>query len=204
MAPDVVSLGAGVGRDYVRMRTFGDGSCFWYALAAALNLYGFRRRSPATQLRIGQDLRRRLLGPHRSAEWVTFFRQRGYGDIAPDLASLAPPHVYADEWVISFAAEMLGLRITIFSAEESGKPHVMHYGPDAEAEVLLCHFPAPLEHFEAILRRGRRRGAFVKHVVHRIGRDVLRRSPKNARRLSEDSVSDVQWEGIFPARRVAV
>ena len=173
------------GGQWVRLPTCGDGNCFFYSLASSLNFMGYRDRALAEQVLIGRNLRERVL-EGREREWDEFLRGRGFAEVAPCLADVAPCDVYVGDFVLNFVAWLLQLRIVVLTDAGGDVPLVFGDGPTT---VTLAYFD-DVKHFESVVCRDGHRGGrqALLRSLEKTARDGVGRSPNNARRTAESAV----------------
>ena len=145
------------GGKFVRLFTHADGSCFFHALACALNWRGYRDASHVKRVRLGRELRAKVV---TRANWDAFLEELGVSASALEesgLSTFEQAQDYrqdADDMIWNLTARTLGLCIlvvrdvdTIFTSSPgdvaSTSPIVImawvngnHFEPLVETDVL--------------------------------------------------------------------
>lgn len=184
---------------WVRLAVPGDGNCFFYGLASSLNYLNYRDRTEAEQVAIGRNLRERILAG-REEEWATFLKERGFAEMAPELADVVPCNVYVDDFVLNFVAWLLGIGIVVVTGNER-----LQFGgvDDHGVVVALAYFDA-MKHFESIVHRAptwsTAQQKLLLQAVENTARVGVGRSPNNARRMANHAVHPCRsgFTGVFP------
>ena len=196
-----MSVGLRLPGQWVRLAVPGDGNCAFYALASSLNLCGYRDLDLESQVRVGRELRRRLL-TGREDQWEQFVAERGFKGLAPSLHAYMAHSVYADDFLMNFVAWLLRLHIVVLAGSQ-----IVEFG-SGDVCVVLAWFRES-QHFESVVARAKERSGderdVIRKAVLRIARRGVRRSPGNAERMASESIRQCKrgYEGLFHKRDVA-
>jgi hypothetical protein len=187
--------------EYARRRTFEDGSCFFHALAYALDLFGMRGRSVDRANEIGLQFRARLL---RKSSWARFLAEMGYAEIAPAYAEVCSPLYYANDFVINFVSWRLGLNIICVAS----MANIYATRDQPNAPTVIVAYLESKAHFEPIVRvqegRSLSESSHVMSVLRHLYGCLGIRSSKDMQSLAHASAGQrthsVQglFEGIDP------
>ena len=134
---------------FVRYGTHGDGSCFFHSLSAAQNLQDYLTSTPAEQKRIGREYRCKFSKHITDEKWNEFASQHGFTDMTPAQArrNFCNSKTWANQSMITFVSQMLGLNILFIDTDSSKLYCGVHGGDDEPMVVILWVERA---HFEPV------------------------------------------------------
>lgn len=157
---------------FVRANVPGDGSCFFHSLAVALNYCDCRKTRRVREA--GLRLRSKIVDP---VQYRRFLREREFSDLAPTAETARNPSVFADDFLISFAACRLRMSIVIIRDESTSiavhpdARRVRHDGPCVIlAWVNQVHFE-PVMEIQASTNKNLLLGCFT--LSHPLARRAL-------------------------------
>jgi hypothetical protein len=145
-----------------RAFTLADGSCFFHSLAAALDAGSYALKPWKTRRAIGLELRRRLVGPKVYRNWLVANGYEEFGGLTPEEAG--DPSVFADDILISFCAQRLGLTLIII---RNKKEAYVRYPKQKNSSIILMAYVND-NHFEPILRE-----CETQQLTHEFDRTVF-------------------------------
>ena len=94
---------------YKRIYTFGDGSCFFHAIAILIN-GDYTLLSKKEKIQYGHDLRAKIMDKDL---YTQFLKQTGFVNLCVSPSDSLKSHVQADEAIINFTANRLNINIII-------------------------------------------------------------------------------------------
>lgn len=100
---------------FARLASHGNGSCFWYSIAACLNWRGYRTLAHAPSVRVGRELRARVV---TRENWARYSAAVGLADFGAEteldsFEQAANPRRPSDNLTFALAAHALQLRIVV-------------------------------------------------------------------------------------------
>ena len=133
---------------FVRYGVWGEGSCFFLSICAALNHKNYLHLPPAEQKRIGREYRCDFSKHITDERWNEFASQHGF-DMTPSQARrvFCNSKKWANQAMITFVSQVLGLNILFIDTESSEIYCGVHGGSDEPMIVVLWVARA---HFEPI------------------------------------------------------
>jgi len=134
--------GPGNGRDWYRMGSHGDGSCFFHSLAAGLNYKQFHEHSPNAQVAIGRNLRREMQRSITDEAWGAFWDSHGLINDVPTASEarfqLGDYKVWANLYVIIWTMITLKANCIFYDFSDKGNPYC---GVTADAKFRKTKSP---------------------------------------------------------------
>ena len=130
-----------------RAFTLADGSCFFHSLAAILDKDNYSLSDWKARRKIGLRLRKELVNPKAYEKWVRANGYEGFGGLSTQDA--CDPSVYADDLLIAFCAERLGLSLVLI--RNKSEAYVRGVSNSDRTPVALIAY-VNNNHFEPILR----------------------------------------------------
>ena len=174
------------GGRFYRLFTHADGSCFFHALAAALNWRGYRDASHVIRVRLGRELRARVVTRER---WNAFVEDVGVSKSTFDdgeLPTFEQARDYredADDMIWNLAARALSLCILVVRDMDTIFTSSAQDVPPTTPVVILAWING--NHFEPLIESGMK----VEPVFAPAFREALRvtfRAIEDADRESEE------------------
>jgi hypothetical protein len=177
---------------YVKVRTHGDGSCFFHSLAIAMNFEG--------ALRIVDGDQRRAVGLHLRECLITQDGWRRFiSSLSSDVRLLAPlwetvrlPTTYSCDFVLSFVSSMYYVNIMVLSSDGT---LVQKIKTRDSPTVFILH--SSDDHFEPVVRVRFHPECYHGIMCEYSGRKRLDHDSAAGRRECDCPCESVQGDGII-------
>lgn len=169
------------GADGLRLYRCGtkpDGSCFFHAVCAALNVKDWHgnKTSENTRTRIGHELREVVDTVLTTDSWMSFWRKKLAADDlvhrigeVPSAASISTRlrniTDWADVWLISWAMRQLDISCVFFDEVAGSRMYCGVRGePDARTHIMICWVDHA--HFEPVFLHNTHTGKMQTSFTH--------------------------------------